>query len=503
MPLVALLLVALGFAGLQEKAATPPAAPSIVLVTVDTLRREHLGCYGYRRPTSPRVDELAREAVVFDNAFAPMATTFPSHLTMFTGLYPHQHGYTSNPSAMRRPFRSSAGCGTAAEALRAAGYRTAAFVSSVVLHERTGIGTGFDHFEGPSPEVGKFTARETVDHALAWLAEQTADAPLFLWVHLWDVHEPNEPPAETAVLFRADDEQRAWVRARGIDAAALAQRFHADTATCERFFGWKPPVVEAEPPPGRGRTVAPSARKRRSQAHGDATIDEAAVLALFDRYDACVRAVDGETGRLIDALKSAGRWERASFVFTGDHGQSLGEGAALGHDRNTDLDTHVPLIVRLPSATAQPGRRAELVSLVDLMPTLLARLDEPALAAFRGQCEGQDVLGTAPAREALLTAGSTELHGARAQLEVALVTPRWKYLRHANGPGELFDLAGAGEGVDVRADNAEVATKLASQLEAALARRPARELVDAGATDEATENLLRELEAMGYGGKDD
>jgi arylsulfatase len=128
-----------------------------VLVTVDTLRREHLGCYGYRRPTSPRVDDLAREAVVFDSAFAPMATTFPSHLTMFTGLYPaparlHVEPLGDAPAlSLERGLRK-----LPRKALRAAGYRTAAFVSSVVLHERTGIGTGFDHFEGPGPEVGKY-----------------------------------------------------------------------------------------------------------------------------------------------------------------------------------------------------------------------------------------------------------------------------------------------------------------------------------------------------------
>ena len=84
--------------------------PSIVLITVDTLRREHLGCYGYFRETSPRIDALAAESVLYERALATMASTLPSHLSMFTGLYPYQHGKTSNVQAVRAPFRSSAGC---------------------------------------------------------------------------------------------------------------------------------------------------------------------------------------------------------------------------------------------------------------------------------------------------------------------------------------------------------------------------------------------------------
>src|SRR5262245_55541418 len=103
MTLFALLFFSLA-ARPQAEASAPAARPDVVLVTIDTLRREHLGCYGYPRPTSPRVDALAGQSVLFERAFATMATTYPSHLSLLTGLYPHQHGHTSNRAAMKRPY---------------------------------------------------------------------------------------------------------------------------------------------------------------------------------------------------------------------------------------------------------------------------------------------------------------------------------------------------------------------------------------------------------------
>jgi len=500
----------------QVGEAPPAPRPSIVLVTVDTLRREHLGCYGYFRPTSPHVDALAREdAVLFERALASMATTFPSHLSMMTGLYPHQHGYTSNPMAVRQPFRSEPGRVTAAEALKALGYHTAAVVSSVVLSQRTGIDAGFERFVAPTLKEGKFSARASTDRALAWLAEQPPGEPLFLWLHLWDAHEPNEPPPECAALFRSDDALRDWVRTRGIDAGALAQRFGKDAGVGQRFFGWTPPPPEPELPPGKGRFVDPDrGLKRRAAARVSVPIDEERVLALFDRYDACVRAVDDEIGRLVQALKAGGRWEDAAFVFTADHGQTLGEGNFLGHGRNTNLNTFVPLVVHFPSGTtAQPGRRGELVSLVDLMPTLLARVEGEALAGFRGQWEGEDVLAAGFRREEVLTTESTEFHGAEEKpFECALQSTRWKYVQRAGGAPLLFDLTAAGEALDVGGEHAELVAEMGARLKALLARRPMGEKAAAGKAadgkaadgkgDAEAEELLKQLEALGYGGDD-
>jgi len=503
--MIARVVVSLLLAGLIGWGASggPDELPSIVLVTIDTLRREHLGCYGYFRPTSPRIDALARESLLFEHAVAAMASTFPSHATMLTGLYPHQHGQTSNAGAVRHPFRPSEGCASAAGVLASIGYRTAGFVGSVVLGARTGIGAGFETYS----DAGLGRGREVMDEALAWLAGVPAQAPVFLWVHLWDVHEPNDPPAKYAALFRADDALRAWVRARGIDPAALAGRFSQDAGVKQRFFGasW----AEAAPErPARKGTVPPDSglhRKRKARKGTDA-IDERSVLGLFDRYDACVRLVDDQVGRLIDALKAGGRWEDSIFVFTADHGQSLRENLHLGHGKNTNLNTFVPLLIRFPSSSAHaPGRRSGLVSLVDLMPTVLAGVEHEGLRAFRGQFEGQDVLADGFSRAHVVTAESTQFHGAKWKpLECALLSERWKYVPGTGRPGELYDLAGAGEFVDVRAQHPDVARELESTLESLLARtRVENADADEAPNDAETEELLRQLEALGYGGEDD
>ena len=191
--MLASLVIALSSAQEARPDTPSPSAdrPNIVLVTIDTLGREHLGCYGYPRPTSPRVDALAGQSVLFENAYAPMATTFPSHVSMLTGLYPHQHGRTSNRAGVLDPFVSAQGRMLVASALSSAGYRTAGFVSSSVLHQGTGIAQGFESYDGPKGRHAKRPARETTSRALAWLATVPAGEPFFLWVHLWDVHEPN------------------------------------------------------------------------------------------------------------------------------------------------------------------------------------------------------------------------------------------------------------------------------------------------------------------------
>src|SRR6185503_18582640 len=170
---------------------------------LDTLRREHLGCYGYFRPTSPHIDALARGALVFERALASMASTLPSHLSLLTGLYAHQHGMTSNRRAALVSFKSELGRLSAAEVLRRCGYRTAAFVSAMPLAPTTGIHAGFETYESPTAtESSSIRAGERNEAVLAWLAEHAADpGPLFLWVHYFDPHEPNDPVSPYDTMF--------------------------------------------------------------------------------------------------------------------------------------------------------------------------------------------------------------------------------------------------------------------------------------------------------------
>ena len=147
--------------------------PSLVIVTIDTLRADHLRSYGYFRQTSPHFDRLAADALLFERALAPMATTLPVHVSLLTGTHPARHGVLTNRVHFREPRADEPR--TAAQLLRARGYRTAGFTSAAPLAPGTGIESGFETFRGPPPEVlndlgrSGARARETIDAALAWL----------------------------------------------------------------------------------------------------------------------------------------------------------------------------------------------------------------------------------------------------------------------------------------------------------------------------------------------
>ena len=199
--------LALGFVGCQRAAAPKPKAQHVVLVTIDTLRADRLGCYGAREVATPQLDRIAGEGALAVEASAHVPLTRPSHVSLFTGLLPTEHGIRDNVSPARRARR----CPLLAEVLKKAGFATAAFVSSVVLDSQSGLDRGFDvysdRFEGSGrrravpehgPEAG---ATDTVAEAIAWLEAATRGRRVFLWLHLYDPHDPYEPPEPYASRY--------------------------------------------------------------------------------------------------------------------------------------------------------------------------------------------------------------------------------------------------------------------------------------------------------------
>jgi arylsulfatase A-like enzyme len=167
------------------------------------------------------------------------------------------------------------------------------------------------------------------------------------------------------------------------------------------------------------------------------------------------------------------------------------------------VNTFVPLIVRLPAAIAPPPQRVDaLVSLADVLPTVLARFELPGSELLLGQFEGEDVLAGDFARDhALVERSADEVRNTKTGRELALVTRRWKLLRRADGADELHDLAGAGESVDVLARQPEVAADLRARMDAILARRPA--LLELERPGPENAELLEGLEDLGYVGEDE
>ena len=199
--------------------ASGPAAPplNVLLITLDTTRADHLGSYGYVRAKTRHLDQLASEGVRFDRAYSPAPITLPAHASIFTGRYPFDHGVRNNGN-----FYLSDRVDSLTTRFKAGGYRTAAFVSSFILDRRYGLARGFDTYddrmEGSQAQVIQFEAERRGDRTslalLAWLnayaaetdhggqdGHATAKAPFFVWLHLYDPHEPYRPPSPFREAF--------------------------------------------------------------------------------------------------------------------------------------------------------------------------------------------------------------------------------------------------------------------------------------------------------------
>src|SRR5262245_2700131 len=190
--------------------ASPRTPPDILLITLDTTRADHIGAYGDRNARTPRLDRLASEGVLFERAVASAPITLPAHVSLFTGRYPYVHGVRNNGNFSLKDDS------TLATWLHARGYRTAAFVSAFVLDRRFGLAAGFDHYDdqldaatpsgggAPSP-VSKEPERKgdkTAKAALDWLnANGRDETPWFVWIHLYDPHDPYDPPAPLRQAF--------------------------------------------------------------------------------------------------------------------------------------------------------------------------------------------------------------------------------------------------------------------------------------------------------------
>jgi arylsulfatase A-like enzyme len=176
----------------------------VLLVTLDTVRRDHLGCYGHQRARTPRIDALAADGALFEHAVTPVPCTLPAHCSLLTGLDPPRHAVRTNGE-----FRLGGEFVTLGEILRARGYATAAFVATYVLEAQFGLAQGFDHYDDtlPGRETRQAVARRAehvTDAALAWLAEHAErrpEQPYFAWIHYFDAHQPYEPPAGFAAEF--------------------------------------------------------------------------------------------------------------------------------------------------------------------------------------------------------------------------------------------------------------------------------------------------------------
>lgn len=328
------------------------ARPNVLLITVDTLRADHLGCYGYARDTSPNLDAFAKEAALFERAYSMAPFTAPSHASLFTGLHTPSHGvyYWGHKVAADAP--------TFAERFAGAGWRTGAFYNHPSI-ESCDLQRGFQHVEPRYYEP----AEDSIDALLAWI-DGDKDKPFASWLHLWDVHRP--------YAWRDWNELPAEVRSK-------VQRKELSFAYEETRYG-TPTEIEV----GRGEQFynVPEPRQRRPVkfAGRERVLDERDWAFVQDRYDGGVRYADAALGRLFAELARRGLDENTVIVVTSDHGEALLERDAcwFTHDPFLFEETlHVPLLVRVPGIAKAKREIPDLARGIDVLPTLLELADLP------------------------------------------------------------------------------------------------------------------------------
>jgi len=360
-----------------------------IYIDIDTLRPDHLGCYGYHRMTSPNIDALAAESVLFENVYASDVPCLPSRTALITGMFGIRNGVVNHggvaaelrPEGPGRSFVSKFAVNSWASRFSSAGWRTASISSFALRHSATWWNHGFFEAMNVMRGFGGERADEVEPHALDWLDRNGVADDWFLHVHLWDPHTPYNTPDEYGNPF-ASDAVPAWhseeVRAKNWD---LPGPHSPQEPWGFDLDGW------GQPPPSR-------------QPLQLATMDD--VKACFDGYDVGIRYADDTVGRILDKLDSLGVLDETAVLISSDHGEAFGElGVYADHQAADKATCHVPSILRWPglSARSYGGLHYHLdvaATVVDLAGLEVPRgwWDGESVAAelHRGEEKGRDYL---------------------------------------------------------------------------------------------------------------
>ena len=319
----------------------------VIIYLVDTLRADRLGIYGYPRPTSPQIDALARDSVVFDQAYAPAPWTLPSVASLITSTFACEHRVFERKKLSPELL-------TLAERLTNAGYFTGGLYHNIWVGALLGLSRGYDEF------LYRINDKEKWRTDFEGLVQQAGVRPFYLYLHSVEPHEPQESPWRFISRFGhvgIDDRKefnrvfKLYNELRQVDWAAVES-----TGTTENTDQ-------------QDRLIASLESQRE-------TID---IL-----YDAAVLWADSNVGEIIDVLKRRGVWDEAIFIFLSDHGEEFGEHGGWNHGQSGYEELmRVPLIIHFPGNEFAGRRLGNLVSLVDIMPTIFDYIDRPEL------CENQ------------------------------------------------------------------------------------------------------------------
>ncbi len=479
----------------------------VILIIVDTLRPDYLGCYGAGPDASPAIDRLAEEGILFRRAFSQAPMTGPSHASLFTSHLPSETGMTTNGRTVLPPSLP-----TLAEILRDSGWSTGAAVAIGPLQRQFGFARGFDRYNDRLDDLWILradTMAGRIDRVRRGLAE-----PAFLFAHYADPHEPYDahglvtrsarvslagrgvatlttstylprvleldvPAGRHRLVITSD----APFHVRNLAATTLAGRVDVDTAGVDADAWTEFSTAVSSPDGGRIRLVLGA-----SDVVGD-------TAALRARYAREVTFADRWVGALLDSLRAAGRWDDSLVIFAADHGESLDEHGLRGHVQNLhDTLTHVPLIIKPPRGTGgRPGtRRDDVAALVDVLPTVLAAAGLPPLPGARGR----DLLADGAADVEAVAFAETHRPEARHNY-FGLRTAHARVIHDPDaGTWAYYDLdADPGELRDAAADDTAAFRRDRALLEAILASLHLGDAKGAGdvAVDARTAEMLRSL----------
>lgn len=417
----------IGFWGSPLLRVPAPAGrrrPSVLLVSADTLRADHLSLYGYPRDTSPALERWARRrGVVFRSTVAPSPWTLPSHVSLFTGLDAHRHGVS-------RQGPIPAGLPVLAERFRDAGYLTLASTGGGLVVARFGFDRGFDVFhsrEVAAPADPRDALERGTDEVLRWLTAH-AQEPFFLFFHTYATHTPlvaREP------FFSRVRGHAGPLPDRPLDAEPVPPR--ASDGFRQRYrYVWTKPLPDGAPPEPARPPSSP----------GEPPLDLDDPHLAIDLYDSSIARLDEEMRRVLDRLEDLGLADETIVVFTSDHGESLGENGLWAHTHLHDTNLLVPLVVA-PRPAFGPRTVEQQVRLVDVAPTILELAGLPPVASMQGRSLVPLLQGRAAPHPDTAWSYSSRTNwglGLRVASRWKLIVPNtvWPALR---GHDELYDLA--------------------------------------------------------------
>jgi arylsulfatase A-like enzyme len=460
-------------------AGGPPQG--VILVHLDTLRRDHLDVYGYERPTAPILRGLAGEGVLFQRAITQTTWTKAETPSILTSLYATTHGVHQIPD------RLPASATTIAEVYRQGGYATLSYSSAPFTGQLTNLHQGFEELHEVESTVGRAgprgakTAREYVDRLVDWLGDHR-DVPFFVYLHFMDPHPPYEPnrPFDTM-----------WADPKGRDEY-LRQMEALKTAVKEAFLAQ------------RGMAT----RDEMVKAGLD---PEAYIRYSKDWYDGSIRGMDTEIGRLVDRLRELGLGDRSVLAFFADHGEEFHDHGRMWHGQSVYGEMiNVPLIFwgpgRIPKGVKVEGR----VELLDVMPTLLDLSGLPPPPAMQGRsmrpllASGGGSGGTQrPVIAEKQPMGGTDFPSA--SQSYTIIDANWKLIHNVARPAEKpeFELFDAEKDPldqkNVAAEHPDVVDRLAKTLDSWHKMATAAKLKpDTELTKGMTREQLEQLRSLGY-----